>query len=135
MANENNKTREQLSWVKGLLNNLPLLKWVKKYSADRILPDNKIAEGFGIRITPDSISIGDTGMAKMLVTGATFAGEEHTRFNAKHLFETLKEIGNEAVLIVTKGNDKTGAELVLQYNDSVVVLASMPKTDGSGRYG
>ena len=56
------------SWLKSLLNNVPLLKWVRKFSADYMLDDNSMAKRFGIRTNEDSISVADTTMTKLLTT-------------------------------------------------------------------
>jgi hypothetical protein len=120
---------KDLGWLKGLLNNLPLLKWVKKYSADNLMADNKLATKWGIKTSDESISIGDQGLVKMLVTNSRYEGSEHIRFNTKHIFEVLKEICKEGELIISKGADGEAPEMFLQTENSVIVISSLGKGD------
>jgi len=125
-ANGNGK---DMSWLKGLLNNLPLLKWVKKYSADNLMADNKLAEKWGIKCTDESVSIGDQGLVKMIVTNSRYEGESHATFNTKHIFEVLKEICKEGQLIISKGKEGESPEMFLQTENSVIVISSLGKGD------
>lgn len=119
---KNNKT----DWIKNLLNNLTLLKWVKKFSADNLMEDNKLAEKFKIKCNEDSISVGDGSFTKLLVTQARFSGKEYVRFNVKQLKEALDLIGGEGELIISEDNNK---ELFIQVKDTIVVVSPLPKTD------
>jgi hypothetical protein len=123
------KIEKNLGWLKGLLNNLPLLKWVRKYTADNLLEDNKLADKWGIKTTDETISIGDKGMTKLLITNSRYSGTEHIRFNAKHLYEVLKDISSEGELIISKGNDKVDPEMFIQVKDMVIVISSLGKSD------
>jgi len=54
--------------LKQILNNLVLLKWVKKFSADNLLEDNKLAKDkFNIKANDNSVSIMDTTATKLLI--------------------------------------------------------------------
>lgn len=120
---ENNKSTD---WIKNLLNNTILLKWVKKYSADNLLEDNNLADKFKIKYNEDSISVGDNTLTKLLVTQARYNGSEYVRFNIKQLKEAIDLVGNEGELIVSSENNK---ELFIQVKDTIVVVSPLPKTD------
>ncbi|KKK75183.1 hypothetical protein LCGC14_2876300 [marine sediment metagenome] len=121
MENKNN-----LGWVKNLLNNLVLLKWVRKFSADNLLDDNKKAEEFSVKCNTESISVGDKNMLKMLITQARYSGKEFVRYNIKQLKEALDLVGSEGELIISEDNNK---ELFIQIKDSVVIISPLPKED------
>jgi len=120
------KIKENMDWVKNLLNNNILLKFIKKYSADNLMEDNKIADKFGIKCNEDSISVGDTTLTKLLVTQARFNGKEFVRYNVKQLKEILDLVGSEGELIISEDNNK---ELFVQVKDLVVVVSPLPTTD------
>jgi len=124
------KKNKDMGWLKGLLNNIALLKWVKNYTADNLLADNKIVEKWGVKTTDESITIGDKGLVKMLVTHSRYAGTEHARFNVKHIFEVLKNISSEGELIISKPKDDAPAEMFIQIDGSVIVISSLGKGDG-----
>jgi len=114
------------SWLKNLLNNLVLLKWVRKFSADNLLEDNKLAEKFGVRCNEESISVGDSTMTKLFVSQARYGGKEFVRYNIKQLKEAVDLVGAEGELIISEDNNR---ELFIQVKDSVVVVSPLPKTD------
>ncbi len=120
----------KMSWIKNILNNLTLIKWVKKFSADNLLEDNKLAEKFGITCNEGSLSVGDTTLTKLLVTQAKFSGKEYARYKLKQLKEALDLIdsktSSKAELIISEENNK---ELFIQVDDSVVVVSPLPKSD------
>jgi len=123
---EQEKTKRPMDWVKNLLNNLTLLKWVRKFSADNLLEDNKLADKFKIKCNEESISVGDSTMTKLLVTQARFSGKEYVRYNVKQLKEALDLVGSEGELIISEDNHK---ELFVQVKDTIVVVSPLPKTD------
>ena len=120
------KSERPMGWVKNLLNNNTLLKWVRKYSADNLLGDNALAEKFGIKCNEDSISVGDQTMTKLIVTQARFSGKEFVRFNVQQIKETLDVLGKEGELIISAENNN---ELFIQEKDTCVVISPLPKTD------
>ena len=115
-----------MPWLKALLNNLPLLKWVRKFSADNMLDDNGMAEKYGIRTNEDSISVADDAMTKILTTHARFGGEEYVRFNMRQLAEVVALLGNDGELIITEGEHR---EMVVQVKDTCIVVCPLPKSD------
>jgi len=121
---EDNK--KNIGWVKNLLNNIVLLKWVRKFSADNLMDDNKKAGQFGVKCNEESISVGDKNMLKMLVTQARYSGKEFVRYNIKQLKEALDLVGSEGELIISEDNNK---ELFIQVKDSVVIVSPLPKSD------
>jgi len=115
-----------MSWLKSLLNNLPLLKWVKKYSADNLLEDNKLAEGFGVKTNEDSITVTDETMTKLLTTHSRYSGSEYVRFNIKQIASVVDLLGSEGELIMTENKNR---EMVVQIGDTTVVVCPLPKSD------
>ena len=115
-----------MSWLKSLLNNLPLLKWVKKFSADSLLDDNKFVEGFGVATNEDSISVSDDTLTKVLATHSRFNGKEIVRYNIKQIASVIELLGSEGDLIITETKDK---EMIIQIADTVVVVCPLPKSD------
>ena len=115
-----------MSWLKSLLNNLPLLKWVKKFSADSLLDDNKFVEGFGVATNEDSISVSDDTLTKVLATHSRFNGKEIVRYNIKQIASVIELLGNEGELIITETKDN---EMIIQIADTVVVVCPLPKSD------
>jgi len=120
------KTKRPMDWVKNLLNNLTLLKWVRKFSADNLMEDNHLADKFKIKCNEESISVGDSTMTKLLVTQARFSGKEFVRYNVKQLKEALDLVGSEGELIISEDNNK---ELLIQVKDTIVVVSPLPKAD------
>lgn len=113
------------SKIKKLLNNLTLLKWVGKFSADNLLSDNKMAkEKFSIKASEESISVLDPTATKMLVTEAEFSGEEFVRFNLKQLSELLAVTGNDGELVIPKVTKMK--EMIAQVKGNVVVICPLP---------
>lgn len=117
---------KSMEWVKNLLNNIILLKWVKKFSADNLLDDNKLAEKFGVKCDKNSISIGDSSLTKLLITSSEFKGKEFVRYNIKQLREALDLVGSEGELIISQDNNK---ELFIEVNNMVIVVSPLPKSD------
>ena len=117
---------KDLAWIKTLLNNMPLIKWVKKYSADNLNKDNALAEKYGVKCNEQSISVGDTTMVKLLVTQARYGGKEFCRFNLKQIQEVVALLGCEGELIVSADNQH---ELFIQIKDTVIVVCPLPVTD------
>ncbi len=118
--------KQDIGFIKNLLNNLPLLRWVKKFSADNTLDDNSLAEKFGVKCNEQSISVGDKSMTKLFVSQARYNGEEFVRYNIAQIKETLDLLGADGELIISKSNTK---ELFIQVKDSVVVVSPLPKSD------
>ena len=118
--------KEKIDWVKNLLNNNILLKWVKKFSADNLLEDNKLADKFKVKCNEESISVGDSTLTKLLITQARYSGKEFVRYNVKQLKEALDLIGSEGELIISEENNK---ELFIQVKDMIVVVSPLPKSD------
>ena len=122
---ENEKTNNR-SWLKSLLNNNVLLRWVKKFSADNLMEDNSLAMKFNIKCNEESISVSDTTFTKLLVTSARFNGKEYVRYNIKQLREALDLVGAEGELVISEDNNK---ELFVIVKDTIVVISPLPETD------
>ena len=120
---ENNKEDEikrPIDWVKDLLNNMVLLKWVKKFSADGVRDDNTHAENLGITCAEGSISVMDISSIKMLVTPAEFKGEVHNKLSLNQLKEIIDCVGSDGNVIITKEKE---SPVFIQTDNVVVVLA------------
>ena len=114
--------------LKQILNNLTLLKWVKKFSADNLLEDNKLAKDkFEIKASDNSISIMDTTATKLFITQAKFEGEELVRFDLKQLGNLIEIVGTEGTLIIPKKS--TMKEMIAEVKDDVVVVCPLPQED------
>jgi len=114
--------------LKQILNNLNLLKWVKKFSADNLLEDNKLAKDkFEIKPSDNSISIMDTSATKLFITKANFKGEELVRFDLAQLGVLIEIVGTEGELIIPKKSEMK--EMIAEVKDDVVVVCPLPKKD------
>ena len=121
-----NKIKKTTETLKNLLNNMILLKWVRKYSADNLLDDNTLADKFSVKCNENSISVGDKTLTKLLVTQARFNGKEFTRYNIKQLKDALDLVGDSGELIISADNNN---EMFIQVKDTIVVVSPLPKTD------
>jgi len=114
--------------LKELLNNLTLLKWVRKFTADNLLEDNSMAkEKFNIKTTEDSVSILDSTATKLLITNAEFNGEEFVRFNLKQLNDLLDVVGIDGELIIPEKSEMK--EMVCSVGNNIAVVCPLPKSD------
>ena len=120
------KVKKDMSWIKGLLNNLPLLKWVRKYSADNLLANNELAQKYGVAVNEDTITVSDKTLTKLIVTHSQYAGKEYVKYNMKHLKEIMDLLGDKGELIISEDNHK---EMFIQMNDTVIVVCPLPKSD------
>ena len=119
---------EKTENIKKLLNNLTLLKFVKKFSADNLLENNSMAKDkFNITSTDDSISILDTTATKLFVTNAEFKGEEYVRFNLKQLDELLQIVGKEGELIIPKKSEMR--EMIAKVGNDIAVVCPLAQQD------
>jgi len=116
---------EVLGWIKNLLNNTQLIRWVRKFSADNLLDSNKLAEEkFKINTTEDSLSLADSTLTKILVTNSKFNGKELTRFNLKQLREVVDLAGTEGEVIIPDSDLK---EMIVEdKNNNVMIVCPLP---------
>lgn len=132
---DNNNRQELLvrehrdnAWLKSILNNIVLLKWVRKYSADNFLKDTAMAKKLCITTSEESIGILDTGAVKAIFTDARFEGKELARYTAKEVRSILEVLDSkvDATFIVSaEGNH----ELIVQQGNSIIVLCPVIKSD------
>jgi len=114
--------------LKEILNNIILLKWVKKFSADNLLEDNKLAEDkFKIKATDNSVSIMDTTATKLFVTNSKFEGKELVRFSLAQLGSLIDIVGTNGELIIPENS--TLNEMIAEVKDDVIVVCPLPKKD------
>jgi len=113
--------------LKNILNNTTLLKWVKKFSADNLLEDNKLAkEKFNVKSTENSVSIMDATATKLFISNANFEGEEIVKFDLKQLSTLIELVGNTGEVIIPKSSLN---EMIAKVNDDIVVVCPLPKED------
>ena len=113
--------------LKQILNNLVLLKWVRKFSADNLLEDNKLAkEKFNVEGCEDSVSIMDSSATKMLITDSKFKGEEIVRFDLNQLSKLIEIVGKEGKLIIPKSDMK---EMIALVKNDIIVICPLPTED------
>lgn len=114
--------------LKQILNNLTLLKWVKKFSADNLLDNNDLAkEKFNIKSSSNSISIMDSTATKLFITNGKFEGKELVRFDLAQLGKLIEIVGTSGELLIPK--DSTMKEMIAEVNDDIVVVCPLPKKD------
>jgi hypothetical protein len=111
---------KNFDFIKNLLNNIPLLRWVRKYSADG-LQDETIAKNFDIEVIEDSVCIADTGLVKMFFSSARFNGKTYVSFDIKQIKEVLSLIDGEGRLIINESDDKRLC--FIQAGNNVVLVA------------
>jgi len=122
------KIKMETNKLKEILNNLTLLKWVRKFSADNLLEDNKLAkEKFKIDSEANSISIMDTTATKLFITKAKFGGEELVRFDLGQMANLIEIVGTKGELIIPK--DSLLKEMIAEVKDDVVVICPLPRQD------
>jgi len=117
------KTQE----IKELLNSVNLLRFVKKYSCDNLLEDNKMAtEKFKVETNPNSISILDNTACKLFVSNSKFSGNEVVRFSLKQLQALLDVAGVDGEMVIAKSNLN---ELIAEVKNDVIIVCPIPKSD------
>lgn len=115
------------SVLRDLLNNITLLRWVKKFSATNLLEDNKMAkEQFNISSSDESVSIMDKTATKLLITKAEFEGEEFVRFNLEQLSDLIDCVGKKGELIIPNSKMR---EMIAQVGNDLVVVCPLPQKD------
>lgn len=116
--------------IKNLLNNVLLLRWVKKFTANNLLDDNDLAtKKFNLSVDENSVSIMDKTATKLLVTKAEFEGEEYVRFNLAQLSELIDSVGKEGELIIPANSEMR--EMIAKIGSDVVVICPLPKKDNA----
>jgi len=115
-----------LEFIKRILNNSSLLRWVKKFSADGLQNKDR-AKDFDVDTNDDSISVSDTGMVKMFFSSSRFDGKTYASFDIKHIKEVLSLLDGEGRLIINESDNKRLC--YIQSGDNVVVIAPTSETD------
>ena len=123
---KNNK----LAWLKDLLNNIPLLKWVKLYSADKMLETNELADKMGVTTNKDSVSISDNTLTKVITTNAEFKGKAIVKFSMEQIVSLAKnfsELKTGQLIIVD--NDRKDMVVELKERKTIIFVCPLPKSD------
>lgn len=118
--------QKDMGWLKSLLNNVPLLKWVRHFSADHLFEDNELAQKYEVQTNEDSISIADKTLTKILVSHSKYGGEVHAKYSMKQLAQVITLLGSGGELLISKGNNQ---EMFIQIGDTVVIVCPLPKED------
>lgn len=126
MKQETKQIERDMSWIKSLLNNLSLLKWVKKFTANNLLQDNQLIEQMGVKTNEDTISVGDETLTKIISTHSRYAGKEYVRYNITQIKEVIDLLGGKGELIISPDNKK---EMFIQIDDTVIVVCPLPQGD------
>ena len=119
--------KKSLEFIKKILNNSSLLRWVKKFSADG-LQEKCNAETFNVETDDSSISIADTGMVKMFFSPSRFSGKTYVSFDVKQIKEVLSLIEGEGRLIINESDDKRLC--YIQSGNNVIVIAPTSEAEG-----
>jgi len=124
------QNKESLGFIKKILNNSSLLRWVKKFSADG-LQEKSTAENFNVETDDSSISIADTGMVKMFFSSSRFSGKTYVSFDVKQIKEVLSLIEGDGRLIINESDDKRLC--YIQSGDNVIVIAPTSEAEGKAK--
>lgn len=112
--------QKDFKFIKNILNNNSLLRWVKKFSADGLQEESK-ADSFDVETDENTISISDVGMVKMFFSSSRFRGKTYISLDIKHIKEVLALVEGEGRLIINESDDKRLC--YIQSGNNVVVIA------------
>ena len=118
--------QKDFEFIKNILNNNSLLRWVKKFSADGLQEENK-ADSFDVETDENTISISDVGLVKMFFSSSRFRGKTYISLDIKHIKEVLALIDGEGRLIINESDDKRLC--YIQSGNNVVVIAPTSEAD------
>lgn len=118
--------QKDFGFIKNLLNNIALIRWVKKYSADGLQEKNQ-AESFDVETDENSICIADTGLVKMFFSSSRFKGKTYISLDIKHIKEVLALVEGDGRLIINDSEEKRLC--YIQSENNVVVIAPTNESD------
>ncbi len=118
--------QKDFEFIKNILNNNSLLRWVKKFSADGLQEENK-ADSFDVETDENTISISDVGMIKMFFSSSRFRGKTYISLDIKHIKEVLALIDGEGRLIISESENKRLC--YIQSGNNVVVIAPTSESE------
>ena len=118
--------KKDFGFIKNILNNSSLLRWVKKFSADGLQEEN-VGKNFNIETDENSITIADTGLVKMFFSSARFDGTTYASFDIKHIKEVLSLVEGEGRLIINESDDKRLC--YVQSGNNVIVIAPTSESE------
>lgn len=108
-------------FLRDLLNNKSLLKWVRKFTAEGLKDDIKLLDNLKVKTSENSICISDSALIKMFVTNARYIGGVHVMFSLEQLAEIISVLGKEGKIIVPI--DKNNPVMIEDENHNLIVLA------------
>jgi len=121
--------KKQLDFVRHLFSKKRLLKWVWKYSADRISKNiDVIKQQLDLDNSDNSIIVPDNDKVKAIITDVEYSGKTHSSYDLLQLKEIISALGGkqEGTLIVS---DKPNVPLMIQLGEDMVILAPKIDTD------
>lgn len=116
----------KLNFIKKILNNFTLLKWVKKFSADGLQKDDN-SEIFEVETCEDSIALADTSMIKMFFSASRFDGKTYATFDIKQIKEVLALVEGDGKLIINEHDENRFCYIESEGN--VVVIAPFSESE------
>lgn len=120
------KPKRDFDFLRNLLNNIGLLKFVRRHSADNIQENMKFAEKLGITVRDDSVAISDKSNIKMLVTNAIYSGKKHLIIDLGQLAEAIADMGAKGRLVVS---DKENYPCFLETEEGTNLCIIAPKVE------
>ena len=96
------KDKNSIDFLRDLLNNIGVLKWVKRNTADNLSEDLESFKRMNITLRDDSIGIMDSDNVKCLITHAIYSGEKYVVISLEQLATIIADIGPKGRLIIGK---------------------------------
>ena len=115
-------------FIKNLLNNNALLRWVKKFSADG-LQEEPQGKNFDVETDEESLAISDVASIKMFFSSSRFAGKTYASFDIKQIKEVLSLLEGEGRLIINEHDNKRFC--YIQSQENVIVIAPVNEAEES----
>src|SRR3990167_6356498 len=97
------ENKRDFEWLKSLLSNIKMLKWVAVHSAEGLKEDiGKSIEPFEekIKYNNNSISLMDKENISMLITNAELKGEPIARYSLEKINSIIKIMGAEGTISI-----------------------------------
>ena len=117
---------KDFEFIKNILNNLPLLRWTKKFSADGLQEEDK-GDEFEIETDENSICISDVATIKMFFSSSRFKGKTYVSFDVKQIKEVLSLVDGEGRMILNESDDKRLC--YIQSGSNVIVIAPTSESE------
>ncbi|MEK6881044.1 MAG: hypothetical protein AABY22_15605 [Nanoarchaeota archaeon] len=126
MNQELEQKKIDFEWLKGILSNLKLLKWVVVFTAEGLKDDTeKTLETFKEKIiySKDSLVLMDNSNVCMLITNAELKGEPIAKYSLEYINSIIKIMGTEGSISIYEKDYPSFLEFKDDNKSNVVVLA------------